>query len=441
MRFFLGWASLGVAAVILNGCFQVGDDDASGGEGGQSGDDGKTGGTSMGGAAGSVAGTGAGRGGSSSAGTAGKPQAGRDSGSFIGRGGTAGKGGSSGTGGSNATGGTDLQAGSDGSGGSSGGTKGGGGGTGGSATGGSGGTSGGPPLPEGTCDDWAKKLKTCGVASGTLDCASPTGGDYYPCWYGCFAEASCDQVVDGLCTSDASNALVDCVNACSDLTFECGPGDTVPASYECDGYEDCSNGKDEANCPAHVGNFACGDGTYVSSSSYCDDFDDCSNGHDELDCPMLTCPLPPAQTPGAVCSKAAAQLKSCGLLPGGVMTSCTDFTEQQACKKNCFVNASCSALENYFCSDSTAGDPIVQCADDCASASDEFPCKADGYAISSSWVCDDAPDCSDGSDEVGCSLTCGDGTIVTWLHMCDGYNDCSDGKDEAGCMATCPAAN
>jgi hypothetical protein len=435
MRFFLAWVSMGATAVLLNGCFQVGDDDASGGEGGQSGDDGKTGGTtSMGGASGSgVAATGGSAAGSSSGGMGGNvARAGRDTGSFIGSGGSKGGkggGGSGGTGmgGSDASGGTGARGGSDG------------GGTGGGGSGGTGGTSGGPPTPEGTCDGWAEKLESCELVSGTLDCTVPTSGSYLPCLYGCFEEATCDQIVGGLCTADAKNQLVDCVANCSALTFSCTASETVQASWECDGVEDCTNGSDEADCPANAGTYGCKNGTKIPASYRCDSTEDCTDGSDEVDCPTLTCPLPSLPTAGEACGKAATQIKACGLLPGGEMTSCMDRTEYQACQKTCFATSNCDNLLSFFCTDSSST-TVDSCIDECNALPDEFPCVSDGFSIPSSWVCDDYPDCTDGSDEAGCTFECGDGTTIPYASTCDGSDDCTDGSDEDGCTATCPAA-
>ena len=60
------------------------------------------------------------------------------------------------------------------------------------------------------------------------------------------------------------------------------------------------------------------------------------------------------------------------------------------------------------------------------------------------WVCDDDPDCSDHSDEQGCSENCKEGMSTAcdsggcipnyWL--CDGYPDCQDGSDENATRCT-----
>lgn len=70
-------------------------------------------------------------------------------------------------------------------------------------------------------------------------------------------------------------------------------------------------------------------------------------------------------------------------------------------------------------------------------------------------MCDGRLDCTDGSDEVGCSVTasvsnagpltcrfgsklCRDGSdCVMYSHICDGEVDCKDKSDEEGCDLQC----
>jgi hypothetical protein len=433
MRFYLAWVSMGVTSVALNGCFQVGDDDAAAGQAGQAGDDGKTGGSSMGGSA-----TG-GAGGSNSAGSSmggDTSKGGRDTSSFIGRGGTKSSGGAGAKPSSGGTGG-DAGAGADGGTGGTG--KGGSGGTGGSSKGGSGGTGGtggtGATGP-GSCNDYSAKLNSCGLISTSIECSLLPTGIYADCYLGCVSDAPCDEVIDGMCSAEASNDLVDCVTACGELTFDCGSPGTILAQYVCDGSDDCGNGNDEASCPTTT--FACGDGTTIQASYRCDSYADCENGADEANCPTLTCPLPPAPKPGEACGHAGAALKSCNLLPGGIIQACMDRTEARACRAECFATPSCADLTAFFCS--TEGAKVQKCLDDCDALSDEFPCKADNVAIPASWLCDETSDCSDGADEVGCLFTCGNGTQYPMSYLCDGIADCTDSSDEAGCSAMCPAA-
>ena len=81
---------------------------------------------------------------------------------------------------------------------------------------------------------------------------------------------------------------------CDDTTFECGDGLCIPGQWECDGYDDCSGGEDEADCGGTTTEgpstecddttFECGDGLCIPGEWECDDYDDCAGGEDEADC-------------------------------------------------------------------------------------------------------------------------------------------------------------
>ncbi|MCY0993599.1 hypothetical protein OV203_41055 [Nannocystis sp. ILAH1] len=103
--------------------------------------------------------------------------------------------------------------------------------------------------------------------------------------------------------------------------------------------------------------------------------------------------------------------------------------------------------EGFVCSDGTAlENPAWVCDEnpDCPDGSDEvsgcgleaFTCT-DKKEIPATWACDEVPDCLDNSDEVtGCGLEaflCTNGTEIPATWKCDMADDCPDGADEADC--------
>uniref|UniRef100_A0AAY5F0T4 Uncharacterized protein n=1 Tax=Electrophorus electricus TaxID=8005 RepID=A0AAY5F0T4_ELEEL len=48
---------------------------------------------------------------------------------------------------------------------------------------------------------------------------------------------------------------------------------------------------------------------------------------------------------------------------------------------------------------------------------DQFQCKATMHCISKLWVCDEDPDCADGSDEANCG-DCSREHLAVSLHLC-----------------------
>ncbi|CAH1246984.1 TLL1 [Branchiostoma lanceolatum] len=77
---------------------------------------------------------------------------------------------------------------------------------------------------------------------------------------------------------------------CSTNEFECDDGDCIEASWECDDFEDCWDGSDEANCVSTgpqvctTSQFQCLNGGCVSNSWICDGDNDCGDMSDEQNC-------------------------------------------------------------------------------------------------------------------------------------------------------------
>ena len=89
---------------------------------------------------------------------------------------------------------------------------------------------------------------------------------------------------DGTCEGDeySNNCAVDCGAPPS-----CGDGTCIPGSWECDNFNDCSDGSDEAECSSNPDENACSDAQFQCDATcipqhwVCDNFRDCVDGTDE----------------------------------------------------------------------------------------------------------------------------------------------------------------
>lgn len=139
------------------------------------------------------------------------------------------------------------------------------------------------------CHAYADKLRSCGLmSSGVVDCGSGSAREFR-CFQQCANAASCSALSTALCSDEETpegEAFVGCVFDClgsrpQEAEFSCRNGSSIPAAWQCDGHEDCSDGSDEAGCPT----FRCTDGETVPESFQCDGFEDCADGSDEAGCP------------------------------------------------------------------------------------------------------------------------------------------------------------
>ncbi len=121
-------------------------------------------------------------------------------------------------------------------------------------------------------------------------------------------------------------------------------------------------------------------------------------------------------------------LVECGFLTPGerVHLALRDVYLPSDCYEDCFARASCEAILATLCR--TSFDLAFACDQECA-----LRC-GDGTLIGPERECDGAQNCTDGSDERGCTNTvvCSNGSTAVGAR-CDGRYDCGDGSDEQAC--------
>uniref|UniRef100_A0A672JCA6 Low density lipoprotein receptor-related protein 2b n=1 Tax=Salarias fasciatus TaxID=181472 RepID=A0A672JCA6_SALFA len=298
-------------------------------------------------------------------------------------------------------------------------------------------------------DDSVPPPQNC--SSNTFEC---DGGRCRPNSYRCDGYIDCvDQSDEANCTETAT---------CSPTAFTCDNRHCILSSWKCDGHDDCGDGSDEANCPTMTpptcgpSDFTCDNKKCVSNKWLCDGDNDCGDGSDEHNCngTITTC------LPGFFLCPDHRCISDFYVCDGD--QDCLDGSDEKNCVFSCDSSQFACASGDQCIGNLYRCDGVFDCRDHsdeqgCPSRgpglchTDEFQCQTDGACIPDKWECDGHPDCEDGSDEHNTcpAVTCGPQYFqctnkicipTNWL--CDGDNDCRDMSDEQNCPTppySCPS--
>ncbi|XP_030745032.1 basement membrane-specific heparan sulfate proteoglycan core protein isoform X3 [Sitophilus oryzae] len=262
-----------------------------------------------------------------------------------------------------------------------------------------------------------------------FDCGN---GQCIPDVYRCSGAPECSNGRDETnCPSRSHNAI----GACSFDEFECSNGECIPKSKQCDREYDCSDQSDERSCPCRKDDFHCNNGFCIPPNQRCDGIRQCQDQSDEIGCKTIAhCLDYQWKCNNGQCID---RIDRCNSRP-----NCEDESDERNCycSKDEFRcnNGSCIAL-NKRCN-GEADCENQEDEENCACGTNDFKCK-NGLCIPELGRCNGSQECSDGSDELGCTAItphcglgywrCDDGNCIKTSKVCNGIADCIDKSDES----------
>ncbi|XP_055345561.1 prolow-density lipoprotein receptor-related protein 1-like [Paramacrobiotus metropolitanus] len=281
----------------------------------------------------------------------------------------------------------------------------------------------------------------CGDSSDEIGCAgkdcetTPDGRQMLPCphssmcylpeWL-CDGDNDCGDNFDEQNCTTAITAAPSMV--CSNDWFRCSTGQgCIPPGWRCDGEPDCHDKSDELNCSSQCppNSFQCSDGSCIPSVWKCDGVPECPGGSDEA---------------VEVCQK----------------TNCSD-SEFRCLTSGLCIPADWRCDGDSDCGKNDTSDETEGCEGMSRCAMNEFRCR-NNRCIPGEFICDGLNDCGDSTDEIKemcdvrriantsavttdadstqcapAEFRCNNAKCLNESLVCDNADDCGDLSDEVGC--------